>query len=216
MGIDPARNPHRRGDRWMLTTVAAILVSPRYTGRQVWNREPSDHDALHADEGSVERQHDVQRRAAASGWVISQELAHPPLVSEEQVVAVQAVQVETQDLPQPRPLGDTMGRRSRHESDGGPQGIEVAAEGVRVVGHTDALGMPLQHCQRGPRSRGAQWQVELSGVAEGGELDGHAGLSGHDQVGYLLDTTGLDETGRPAMPRAARRFGVEAARQGAA
>jgi DNA invertase Pin-like site-specific DNA recombinase len=27
-GIDPARNPHRRGDRWMLTTVAAILANP--------------------------------------------------------------------------------------------------------------------------------------------------------------------------------------------
>jgi hypothetical protein len=34
-GTDTARNPHRHGDRWMLTTVAAILANPRYTGRQV-------------------------------------------------------------------------------------------------------------------------------------------------------------------------------------
>jgi len=35
---DPKRNPHRSGKAWTLTTVAAILANPRYTGRQVWNR----------------------------------------------------------------------------------------------------------------------------------------------------------------------------------
>jgi DNA invertase Pin-like site-specific DNA recombinase len=48
-GTDPARSRHRRGDRWMLTTVAAILTNPRYTGRQVWNCQPTDHDALHLE-----------------------------------------------------------------------------------------------------------------------------------------------------------------------
>ncbi|MEW2385929.1 recombinase family protein [Micromonospora sp. NPDC047707] len=28
---DPARNPHRSGHHWTLTTVAAILANPRYT-----------------------------------------------------------------------------------------------------------------------------------------------------------------------------------------
>jgi hypothetical protein len=96
-GTDPTRNPHRRGDRWMLTTVAAILANPRYTGRQVWNRQPTDHDSVHPHEGSVERHHDVQCRHAATGWVISQDFAHPPLVSEQQFVAVQAV--HTAPLP---------------------------------------------------------------------------------------------------------------------
>jgi len=35
---DPKRNPHRTGAAWTLATVASILASPRYTGRQVWNR----------------------------------------------------------------------------------------------------------------------------------------------------------------------------------
>ncbi|GGQ83943.1 hypothetical protein GCM10010166_62720 [Couchioplanes caeruleus subsp. azureus] len=35
---DRDRNRHRSGTAWMLTTVAAILGNPRYTGRQVWNR----------------------------------------------------------------------------------------------------------------------------------------------------------------------------------
>jgi site-specific DNA recombinase len=38
---DPGRNPHRAGSGWTLRTVAAILANPRYTGRQVWNRQPS-------------------------------------------------------------------------------------------------------------------------------------------------------------------------------
>ena len=43
---DPTRNPHRSGQGWTLTTVAAILANPRYTGPQVWNRQPSDFDLI--------------------------------------------------------------------------------------------------------------------------------------------------------------------------
>ena len=41
---DPERNPHRTGAGWTLRTVAAILADPRYTGRQVWNRQRTDFD----------------------------------------------------------------------------------------------------------------------------------------------------------------------------
>jgi site-specific DNA recombinase len=41
---DPGRNPHRIGAAWTLRTVAAILANPRYTGRQVWNRQRTDFD----------------------------------------------------------------------------------------------------------------------------------------------------------------------------
>ena len=39
---DPARNPHRAGIGWTVRTVASILSNPRYTGRQVWNRQRTD------------------------------------------------------------------------------------------------------------------------------------------------------------------------------
>ena len=39
---DPARNPHRTAAGWMLGTVTTILSNPRYTGRQVWNRQRTD------------------------------------------------------------------------------------------------------------------------------------------------------------------------------
>ena len=32
--------------RWTLGTVAAILVKPRYTGRQVWNLQRTDFDLV--------------------------------------------------------------------------------------------------------------------------------------------------------------------------
>lgn len=89
-GADPARNPHRSGHQWMLTTVAAILANPRYIGRQVWNRQRTDRDAL-PDKGTVDRHHEIQRWSASTDWVISREIAHTPLVSEEHFVAVQAI-----------------------------------------------------------------------------------------------------------------------------
>jgi site-specific DNA recombinase len=42
--VDPPRNPHRTGAGWTLRTVAAILANPRYTRRQVWNRQRTDRD----------------------------------------------------------------------------------------------------------------------------------------------------------------------------
>jgi len=74
----------------MVTTVAAILANPRYTGRQVWNRQHTDHDAAPPDRG-IPRQRDIQRRGPTQDWAISERPAHPPLVSEEQFVAVQAI-----------------------------------------------------------------------------------------------------------------------------
>jgi hypothetical protein len=57
---DPGRNPHRAGNARTLGTVATILANPRYTGRQVWNRQRTDKDL--ADPGDVSLGHkDVQR-----------------------------------------------------------------------------------------------------------------------------------------------------------
>jgi Recombinase len=36
---DPGRNTHRTGAGWTLGTVTTIVQNPRYTGRQVWNRQ---------------------------------------------------------------------------------------------------------------------------------------------------------------------------------
>jgi site-specific DNA recombinase len=85
---DPKRNPHRTGAGWTLRTVAAILANPRYTGRQVWNRQRTDRDLVDpANTGLGHRQ--VQRWNLPEGWVISKRPAHPALVSEADFIAAQ-------------------------------------------------------------------------------------------------------------------------------
>ncbi len=86
--VDPRRNPHRTGTAWTLSTVAAILANPRYTGRQVWNRQRTDCDLVDpANTGLGHRP--VQRWNLPAGWVISTRLAHPAIVSEAGYVAAQ-------------------------------------------------------------------------------------------------------------------------------
>jgi site-specific DNA recombinase len=95
---DPARNTHRTGEKWSVTTVRAILANPRYTGRQVWNRQPTAMDLIDpANTGLGHRQ--VQRWGPPDGWVISARPAHPALVSEEDFIAVQGIRA-------PRESGD--------------------------------------------------------------------------------------------------------------
>src|ERR1017187_4862067 len=85
---DPKRNPHRAGTAWTLRTVAAILANPRYTGRQVWNRQRTDFDLIDlANTGLGHKQ--VQRWNLPEGWVISKHPAHAALVSEADFIAAQ-------------------------------------------------------------------------------------------------------------------------------
>jgi site-specific DNA recombinase len=85
---DPGRNPHRSGAGWTLRTVAAILANPRYTGRQVWNRQRTDFDLV--DPANTALGHkQVQRWNLPEGWVISEHPAHPALVSEADFIAAQ-------------------------------------------------------------------------------------------------------------------------------
>jgi len=72
---DPSRNPHRSAAGWTLGTVTTILSNPRYTGRQVWNRQRTDTEL--ADPGNVTLGHkSVQRWNLPDGWVISARPAH--------------------------------------------------------------------------------------------------------------------------------------------
>jgi site-specific DNA recombinase len=85
---DPGRNKHRTGAGWTLRTVAAILANPRYTGRQVWNRQRTDFDLI--DPGNTALGHkQVQRWNLPEGWVISKHPAHAALVSEADYIAAQ-------------------------------------------------------------------------------------------------------------------------------
>jgi hypothetical protein len=87
---DPDRNPHRTAAAWTLGTVTTILGNPRYTGRQVWNRQRTDSEL--ADPANTSLGHkQVQRWNLPDGWVISDRPAHPALVSEADFIAAQDI-----------------------------------------------------------------------------------------------------------------------------
>lgn len=85
--VDPARNGHRSGERWIVRTVAAILDNPRYTGRQVWNRQGTKGHGTGGRAGG--RGSGAVQRQQAGEWEVSDHLAHTPLVDESTFVAVQ-------------------------------------------------------------------------------------------------------------------------------
>jgi site-specific DNA recombinase len=87
---DRVRNPHRTGEAWTLRTVAEILANPRYTGRQVWNRQRTDHNETDPGDKRTSRGA-VRRWNPVDQWVVSTRPAHPALVSDDDFVAVQAV-----------------------------------------------------------------------------------------------------------------------------
>jgi DNA invertase Pin-like site-specific DNA recombinase len=87
---DHDRNKHRRTAVWTLRTVAAILANPRYTGRQVWNRQFTDHrEAVPGDKRS--RRGPVRVWNPRSEWVISNDRTHPGLISDTDFTAVQQI-----------------------------------------------------------------------------------------------------------------------------
>jgi hypothetical protein len=95
---DPKRNPHRTGTGWTLGTVTMILQNPRYTGRQVWNRQRTDKDL--ADPADVSLGHrQVQRWNLPDGWIISARPAHEALVSEEDFIAAQDISAARGPVP---------------------------------------------------------------------------------------------------------------------
>jgi site-specific DNA recombinase len=101
---DPGRNTHRTGAGWTLGTVTTILENPRYTGRQVWNRQRTDTEL--ADPANVTLGHKpVQRWNLPDGWVISSRPAHPALVSEDDFVAAQGINAARRPrTPQDEPV----------------------------------------------------------------------------------------------------------------
>jgi site-specific DNA recombinase len=86
---DPARNRHRDTRAWSKSAVRAILLNPRYTGRQVWNRQRRDEVLMDVED--VAAGHTTKLRwNDTADWVWSKEVMHVPLVSSEDFAAVQA------------------------------------------------------------------------------------------------------------------------------
>jgi len=76
---DPARNRHRCGIAWSKSAVRAILTNPRYTGRQVWNKQRKQEVLLDIDD--VALGHITKLRwNPAEKWIWSDRVVHTPIV----------------------------------------------------------------------------------------------------------------------------------------
>ena len=83
--------------------MTTILRNPRYTGRQVWNRQRTATEL--ADPGNVTLgQKSVQRWNLPGGWVISNRPPHPALISEADFVAVQDITAARGLVPKGEPV----------------------------------------------------------------------------------------------------------------
>ena len=86
---DPARNRHRDMRSWSKIAVRSILMNPRYTGRQVWNRQRRDEilvDVEDVAQGHLSR----MRWNDRSDWVWSSEQMHEAIISPEDFDKAQA------------------------------------------------------------------------------------------------------------------------------
>ncbi|MFF3377611.1 recombinase family protein [Streptomyces sp. NPDC002680] len=95
---DPDRNPHPSNGRWIPTTVRAILANPRYTGRQVWNRQRTDHVLIDPENTGLGHR-DIMRWNTPTDWIISTQPAHPALVSEADFIAAQHTRANRETAP---------------------------------------------------------------------------------------------------------------------
>jgi site-specific DNA recombinase len=148
---DPERNPHRTGTAWTLGTAATILGSPRYTGRQVWNRQCTDSEL--ADPANTSLGHKtVQRWNLPGGWVISARPAHPALVSEADFIAAQDINAARGAAPNAAPAAPDQRRYLL-------AGLVAcgdlrAADGISLVQREGRLPVPPRSHQRRPTRSG--------------------------------------------------------------
>ncbi|MEV6445088.1 recombinase family protein [Amycolatopsis sp. NPDC051716] len=79
---DPARNRHRTGVAWAKGAVSVILTNPRYTGRQVWNKQRKDEVLIDVED--VGLGHETKMRwNTRDKWIFSEEIVHEPIIDVE-------------------------------------------------------------------------------------------------------------------------------------
>jgi DNA invertase Pin-like site-specific DNA recombinase len=79
---DPARNRHRDVRSWSKIAVRSILMNPRYTGRQVWNRQRRDEVLVDVEDVAAGYESRL-RWNEQSEWVWSEQVTHEAIVSPE-------------------------------------------------------------------------------------------------------------------------------------
>jgi site-specific DNA recombinase len=87
---DPDRNKHRCGTAWNKFAVRSILINPRYTGHQVWNKQRKDEVLIDVED--VALGHTTKLRWNDTGkWLWSDKIVQPPIIERGDFDRVQAM-----------------------------------------------------------------------------------------------------------------------------
>ncbi len=108
-GYDRARNPHRDGLAWCKSAIAVILRNPRYTGRQVWNRQRREEVLLDVEDVALGHTTRLARNTPER-WIWSENPVHEALISAEDFETTQQIIAAGTDRPVQRKT-----YRTRHE-----------------------------------------------------------------------------------------------------
>ncbi|MET8329714.1 recombinase family protein [Streptomyces sp. NPDC005181] len=79
---DRTRNPHRDTRAWSKSAVRAVLTNPRYTGRQVWNRQRK-HESLMDITDVTLGYTTTMKWNGQDKWIVSKKIVHTPLINDE-------------------------------------------------------------------------------------------------------------------------------------
>jgi hypothetical protein len=131
---DRARNRHRCGLAWSKSAVRAILANPRYTGRQVWNRQRKDEVLL--DMHDVTLGHTtVMRWNDQDQWIFTEQIVHPLIIDDETFR-------QAQQLPAAKdPVALRVREAGRLHAAGGAKG---EADAISDLGDLDREGRPAE------------------------------------------------------------------------
>lgn len=106
---DAARNPHRHTVAWAKGAVRVVLTNPRYTGRQVWNKQRKDEVLIDVED--VALGHETKMRwNDPQAWIWSAQVVHEPLISDDEFRQAQALLVGKRRRQSPI----TTTKRTRH------------------------------------------------------------------------------------------------------
>lgn len=106
---DPGRNRHRDTVAWSKYAVRAILLNPRYTGHQVWNKQRTDEVLLDVEDvalGHVSK----MRWNTEDAWIWSENPVHEPLIDMATFEKVRRIMAGRSRQPGPHQQ-----HRARHE-----------------------------------------------------------------------------------------------------
>ncbi|MBF6554859.1 MAG: recombinase family protein [Acidimicrobiales bacterium] len=89
---DPARNQHRQGSggAWSKVAVRSILKNPRYTGREVWNKQRRDEVLIDVEDVALGHESKM-RWNHPSEWVWSEQQTHTAIIEPETFEAAQDI-----------------------------------------------------------------------------------------------------------------------------